>query len=268
MIRFIFQPQYYGAGIAEELKSDMTWCSKLSAVFSATEDEKTILKAKLPQLASIPQCLLGFDLHENRQSMKAYFGPLLRNILTGEDTDDLVFRTLLDMDEGFKTAIELLSTFRSSQPSIRKIDVVGVDCIPPADGARIKLYARLTPGVNNFKYVENNLTLGGRLANEAIRSQVDYLRGIWHILLHEPAGWTETGKDKPEIGPVDPHSGIMISWEIQPGKNEPVPKLYVPQWKFSTSNRAIANQYAEIFKQWEWGWKDGDQYKSVIKSAL
>lgn len=270
IVRFIFQPMDSIKGIPEDLGADMTWFRRFASEFCMTEEEKKTMEAKLPELAYIPQCLLGFDILPGSRSMKGYFSPLLKHMLSGGNTDELIFkvmRSLAPGPEGFGPALDLLEAFRSTE-NVQKIDVVGLDCIDPNAGARIKLYTRLHPHENNFSQIEHHLTLGGRLTDEQTLGEVELLRDIWHLLLDEPEGFTEKDESKKEIGPIDPHSGIMISWEVSPGKPNPSPKLYVPRWKFSSSNAGIGKNYEKIFDKWNWAWGADGQFKRAIEQAL
>ncbi|KAF1952763.1 aromatic prenyltransferase [Byssothecium circinans] len=237
IIRFIFQPLLIG-GIPKAIGADMTWYQ-----------EKKIL-----------DCLLGFDLHLDKRSMKAYFAPMYKHLLTGENTDQTIFallKGLQPLGEGFVPALKKLEEFRAAEPQ-RNIDVVGIDCIKPEDGARVKLYTRLFPNLNAFATVEHHLTLGGRVTDETTLKGVELLRGIWHLLLDEPEGFTQGTTHKQETDAGSPHSGIMISWELQPFKESPSPKLYVPLWKFSNSNKSIAERYEKIL----------DHFGAAIKQAF
>jgi len=248
----------------------MTWFHQLASVFCVNEEQKSVLMTKMPGLADVPQCLLGFDLHPDRWSMKAYFAPLYQHLLTGKNTDGVIFdllKRLKPLGQGFAPALSKLESFREAEPQ-RNIDVVGIDCIRPDAGARVKLYTRLTPSVNNFDHIRHQLTLGGRVTDQTTLEAVELLRGIWHLLLDEPEGFAESRDSKPENEPPTPHSGIMISWELQPGIDSPSPKVYVPLWKFSKGNGTIAEMYKQIFQKWGWSWGKDGRYGSAIEKAL
>lgn len=270
MIRFIFQPLSIGR-IPEAIGADMTWFHQFANVFCVADEDKAALKAKLPpQLARIPQCLLGFDLHPNKRSMKGYFAPMYRHLLTGQNTDKVIFdllKNLRPLGEDFIPSLSKLEEFRAEEPQ-RNIDVVGIDCIKPEDGARVKLYTRMAPNTNSFDRVEHHLTLGGRIKDELTLQAVELLREIWHLLLDEPEGFASSRQSKPEADPQSPHAGIMISWEVQPGKESPSPKLYVPLWMFAKSNKSILENYEQILKRWNWSWGEDGKYKSAIEQAL
>lgn len=249
----------------------MTWFQQFAEVLVASDEEKKVLKAKLPpQLARIPDCLLGFDLHPSSRSMKAYFAPMYRHILTGENTDETLFsllKGLKPLGEGFVPALEKLEQFRKAEPQ-RNIDVVGIDCIKPEDGARVKLYTRLFPNLNAWSTVEHHLTLGGRVTDETTLQGIEILKDIWHLLLDENEGFTGANTHKEETDAGSPHSGIMISWEVQPFKESPSPKLYVPLWKFSNNNKSIAQRYEKILERFGWSWGKSGKYSSAIEDAL
>lgn len=273
IVRFIFQPHNTG-DIPQAIGADMIWADQLAKVFCATEEEMPILRSKLPpSIGRIPQCLLGFDLHPERRGLKVYYSPLCKRLITGDQTDNLVFESLKNLKplgDGLVPALDKLKAFRDSVgEEVGTIDVIGVDAINPQQGARIKIYTRMPPGQNSFDKVEHHLTLGGRINSETVNKQIELLRGVWHLLLDEQQGFTERLESKPELGNRDAHSGIMVSWEVQPGKAEPSPKLYVPLWKFSNNNKAIAENYQEIFEKWSW--KTGNEphwHLSAIEGAL
>lgn len=272
IVRFIFQPKDSIKGIPEAIGADMQWFRQLASVFCVTEAEKSLLKAKLPpQLSYVPQCLLGFDLHpDGRRSMKGYFAPFYKDLLTGKSSDAAVFKLIMDLEsdgKDFGPVVDVLQEFRSTR-QVREIDVIGIDCVDPSSGPRIKLYTRLAPSKNEFSFVVDHLTLGGRLTDESTLQQVEIIREIWPLLLVEPEGDGPSAQSKEELGPDDPHSGIMISWEIQAGKPIPSSKIYVPRWKFSTSNRAIAESYEKIFTKWGWNWGNEGRYKDAVQKAL
>lgn len=243
----------------------MTWYEQMAAVFSVKDEDKPTLMQRLPGVADIPQSLLGFDLVGAKQSMKGYFGPLYQHVLTGENTNPLLFRTLRNLKplgEGFDPALGKIEAFMATEPHMN-VNVVGIDCIEPALGARAKLYTRLRPNENAFELVRRNLTLGGRLTDRATLESIGILRGIWHHLLGIPEWQTESDESKLENETPDPHSGIMISWEIQPGKEIPSAKVYVPLWKFHSSNKSIAESYEKIMAKWGWSF----EYSPLIQGA-
>ena len=271
IIRFIFQPMDSIKSIPNSVNADMSWFEQFAAVFCVPEADLPALKAKLPpQIASIPNCLLGFDLDKASRSMKAYFSPLYKHLLTGENTDKVIFdlmKSLRPAGQGFEPALKLLEDFRSAE-QVRNIDVVGFDCIKPEAGARIKLYTRLAPGENTFAHVEHHLTLGGRLTDGLTLKEVELLRDIWHLLLDEPEGFAQRTSSKTETDLQSPHSGMMVSWEVQSGNPLPSPKLYVPRWTFTNSNKNIAEGYEKIFDKWGWGWGANGKYRRTIEEAL
>ena len=269
MLRFIFQPMGI-TGIPEAVGADMDWFHQTAAIFCLSEEEKATLKAKVPQLSTIPQYLIGFDLDPESRALKAYFAPMYKHILTGEDTDKLIYdlvKRLNPLGERLVPALRKVEEFRAEEPQ-RPVDCIGIDCIKPSDGARFKLYTRLPQSKNNFSFIKHQMTLGGRLSDATTLEGLEHLRGIWHLLFDEAdEAWTERDESKEEREHEGPHFGLLLSWELQPGNEAPIPKLYVPLWKFARSNRAIADNYTKIFQRWGWSWGEGDKYRGVIERA-
>lgn len=270
MLRFIFQPMGI-EGIPEAVGADMGWFHQTASVFCLSEDEKKTLKEKVPQLSSIPQYLIGFDLDPEERAFKAYFAPMYKHILYNADTDNLIYdlvKSLKPLGDGLKPALSKIEDFRAAEPQ-RPVDCIGIDCIKPELGARFKLYTRLPESKNNFSFVKHQMTLGGRIASdETLMEGIEVLRGIWHLLFDEPEGFAEEDRCKKEKQVEgSPHFGLLLSWEMQPGKESPIPKLYVPLWKFASGNKAIADNYHKIFQKWGWSWGEGDKYRNTIERA-
>lgn len=269
VIRFIFQPMGI-EGIPEAIGADMDWFHQTASVFCLSEEEQASLKAKVPQLSSIPQYLIGFDLEPESRALKAYFAPMYKHILHGVDTDKLIYdlvRRLNPLGDALVTALTKIEDFRAEEPQ-RPVDCIGIDCIKPSDGARFKLYTRLPQNKNNWSFLAHQMTLGGRLAgDETLQEGLALLKGIWHLLFDEAEGFAEEDRCKQENQQEGPHFGLLLSWELQPGKDAPIPKLYVPLWKFASSNKSIGENYVKIFQKWGWAWGEDGKYMKEIEKA-
>ena len=277
LLRFIFQPQGV-EGIPEAVGADMTWFHQTASVFCLSEQELADLKAKVPQLSSIPQYLIGFDLEPEERTLKAYFAPMYKHILHQADTDRLIYDLVRRLSPGatgagggtsLVPALEKIEAFRAAEAEPpRPVDCIGIDCIKPEAGARFKLYTRLPKNKNNFSFLRHQMTLGGRLAgDETLEEGLLLLRGIWHLLFDEPEGFADEDRSKEENQQEGPHFGLLLSWELQPGNESPIPKLYVPLWKFASSNKVIAENWEKIFQKWGWAWGQNNRYKAAIERA-
>lgn len=268
LLRFIFQPQGI-EGIPEAVGADMDWFHQTASVFCLSEEEMHTLLSKSEKLSAIPQFLIGFDLEPEDRTLKAYFAPMYKHFLHGADTDQLIYDLIPKLTGGqnLVPALEKIKSFRTEEPQ-RGVDCIGIDCIKPELGARFKLYTRLPQNKNNWSFVRHHMTLGGRLTpDETLEEGIELLKGVWHLLFNEPEGYADEDRSKVENKPEEPHFGLLLSWELQPGNDKPIPKLYVPLWKFSNSNREIAENWKKIFQKWGWAWGEGDHYKSVIEQA-
>lgn len=268
VIRFIFQPMGI-KGIPEATNADVGWFHQTSTTFCLTEPEMALIKEKVPSLSSIPQFLIGFDLDKEDRTLKAYYCPLYKSIIDGSDTDQMIYDLVRRLTRGEKLvpALEKLEKFRRDEPQ-RAVDCIGIDCIRPEDGARFKLYTRLPESQNSFGFIKHQMTLGGALTDATLHEGLEHLRGIWHLLFDEPEDWTAKDEHKKEVMlEGSPHFGLLLSWELVPGNDAPIPKLYVPLWKFSRSNKDITANYEKIFQKWGWAWGDNGTYSKAIEDA-
>lgn len=268
LIRFIFQPMGI-EGIPEATNADMGWFHQTARTFCLSDAEKATLKEKVPELSAIPQYLVGFDLEpDERRTFKAYFAPMYKHILHQADTDQLIYDLVRSLHKGetLIPALEKIEAFRKEEPQ-RPVDCIGIDCIKPEEGARFKLYTRLPKDTNNWSFMKHQMTLNGRLTDETVLEGLEILKAIWHLLFDEPEGLAEEDRSKVEMHTDGPHFGLLLSWELQPGKADPIPKLYVPLWKFAKSNKAIGENWTKVFQKWNWSWGNDGKYMQDIEKA-
>ncbi|KAI1258549.1 aromatic prenyltransferase [Xylariaceae sp. FL1019] len=275
-VRFTFEPpgpQDYGtlespyqpvSAIAEAIEADMEWFNKIAAVFFLDNSECEAVRPMLPpSVARIPQYLLAFDFNGSKRKMKAYFCPALKQMSTGLDPDTATLDLVRSLGPDLADSLKAIGEWKSRCAEPLAIQMIGLDCLAPENGARIKLYTRTES--NAFHNIRDHVTLGGQKTDETTLAGLKVLAEIWHLLLDEPSGIADPSVSKPVNDETNIwHKAIIYSWELAPGKKLPEVKVYVPLWQYSRSNRAIVNNLEEVFKRLDWSWGTEGTYKKTI----
>lgn len=269
-VRFSYEPRGSPDHISKPLGAYMHWFDQLKAEFAPSEEEKKVLTAALPHLPQIPDQLLAVDFKAHgKRAMKAYIGPGLKQVTAGIDPNRASIDAIKRLEPGgkdFATALDLFEEYRATCEKPATITMLGVDCIELAASPRIKVYTRTESSA--FESIRDQVTLGGRRNDETTIEGLRILGEIWGLLLNEPEGNIDDSFAKPERNPSSMHSGLMISWELQVGKEAPDPKVYVPLWQFSDSNRQISTNLENVFKKWGWSWGTENKYSAAVDNAL
>lgn len=268
-VRFSYEPRGSSEHLSEPLGAYMGWFEQLRAEFGPSSEEKKMLSAALPHFPQVPDQLLAVDFKTGgKRAMKAYIGPGIKEMTTGIEPNRAsidAIKNLKPDGERFAPALDVFEEYRASRPTPAKITMLGIDCIEPQAGARIKMYTRTES--NAFESIRDQVTLGGRRGDDTTTEGLQILSQIWHLLLNEKEAVAEDFS-KPERNPPTMHSGLMISWEFQLDKDLPEPKVYVPLWQFSGSNREISANIENVFKKWGWSWGTEGKYSAAINDAL
>ncbi|KFH41346.1 7-dimethylallyltryptophan synthase-like protein [Hapsidospora chrysogenum ATCC 11550] len=270
-VRFSYEPKGSADHVSKPLGAYMGWSEQLRAEFGPSAEDRRILATALPHLPQIPEQLLAVDFKtDGRRAMKSYIGPGIKQMTTGIDPNRASIDAIKRLEpggEGFGPALDLFEEYRATCANPPTITMLGVDCIEPLAGARIKIYTRTESSASDS--IRDQVTLGGRRSDETTTHGVRILRDIWSLLLNEKDdGNMDDSWAKPERNSPSMHSGLMISWELQLGKQVPEPKVYVPLWQFCDSNRQITANLEEVFKKWGWSWGTDHKYSAAVQDAL
>ncbi|KAK7754512.1 hypothetical protein SLS62_003532 [Diatrype stigma] len=255
--------------VAGAIQADMGWFNELaSELFILNEQDIATVNAMMPpSLARVPQYYIALDLNGGQRQMKVYFCPLIKQMVTGLDSDEASFRVLNRLDPGFAAPLQAISDFRAACEEPLAIQMIGIDCVAPEAGARVKLYTRTES--NTMDNVRNHVTLGGRRNDETTLKGLEVLSEVWHLLLDEPQGLADPSVSKPVNDPTNIwHTSIIYSWEVQPRKALPDVKVYVPLWQYSRSNRAIAQNLEKVFEKQGWSWGIDGTYRRLLVDAF
>ncbi|RYP64706.1 hypothetical protein DL771_008663 [Monosporascus sp. 5C6A] len=255
--------------IADAVRADLRWFDELAAeFFLSSEQEVAAVKAMMPpNLARVPQYYIALDLNGGQRQMKVYFCPLIKQMTTGINSDEATFNVLNRLNPGFAAPLKVIGDFRATCPEPLAIQMIGIDCVAPEAGARVKLYTRTES--NAWDNIRHHVTLGGRRNDETTLNGLEILGEIWNLLLDESEDTADSSVSKPVNDPTNVwHTSIIYSWEVQPGKDLPDVKVYVPLWQYSRSNRAIAGNLEEVFRKQGWSWGTDGTYRKSVVDAL
>jgi DMATS type aromatic prenyltransferase len=275
-VRFNFDPQLPAwdspgasaspvSSIAEAVQADMHWFSQFRSEFCLSGEESEAIKSKMPpETAHIPQCFLAFDLDGSARSMKAYFSPIMKHMVTSNDSDAACIEMLRRLDPGLVPAMQFIAGYKEMVQEPPLVQVIGVDCMSPRDGARVKIYTTLPE--NSFAAVREHVTFGGSKTDSLTLQGLSILREIWGFLINEE-GDVSDGFEKDLRIPADVggHPGLTCSWECKPGEGVPDVKVYVPLWQYCSSDSKIIENLEKVFEMrgWEWG-----GYRGLFEEAL
>ncbi|EMR67034.1 putative aromatic prenyltransferase protein [Eutypa lata UCREL1] len=278
-LRFIFEPLMPGRGtlsespiprIAEAVGADTRWLEQFAPEYFLANEEVEGVKDKFASnTARIPRCYLAFDLIGDKRSMKAYFSPVLKNMASGRNTDEITLNLIKRLDPSFGPALDFIQEFKAisqgDEPPL--ILVAAIDCVAPDAGARVKLYTA-TPS-NSFNTVREYVTFGGRLTDKTTFEGLKVLREIWHLLLNEQdESRVDDSFSKPVADPNSGHKGLCFSWEIRPGQDVPETKVYVPLFQYSTSTHVITRNLEQVFKKHGWSLGFDGKFEKLVEEAL
>lgn len=235
---------------------DMEWFQKFEDELFIAPGDAGIILAQLPPGEHMTQSFIAFDCEGGNATAKAYFFPILKSILTGRSSADVIYDAIgkLHTDSlSLLPSLAVLQDFIASFPPDNRprVEMAAIDCVEPSK-SRIKIYVRIPHTAMNK--VCDAYTLGGRLTSPSVQTGVKVLKELWPLLLHVPEGLS----DDDEL-PSNSHrtAGTIFNFEIRPGGKFPEPKIYVPVKHYAKSDMAIAKGLSKFFALK--GWNDAAQ---------
>ncbi|KAK1573791.1 aromatic prenyltransferase [Colletotrichum navitas] len=242
--------------------ADTRWFEQLMSALFLTESETRAALARLPEGTRAPTSFLAFDLDGDKTVFRAYFSPILKHVATGDSTESLTFNAIRSLSPGgpdlAPSANATEEYFKNASFPI-PVEMIALDCIDPAAGARAKLYARTRS--NAFSVVRDVVTLGGQISDETTLEGLRGLRSIWHLLHNEPEPYRDDFDKQPKMENTI-HKGVCYGFELKPGAEWPEVTVYVPLWQYADSDAVIASNLADVFRLR--GWPVAEKYEETI----
>ncbi|KAF5667258.1 tryptophan dimethylallyltransferase 2 [Fusarium heterosporum] len=279
-VRFCYEPVFPGSDgvtenpipkIAEKVGADLHWFNQFADEFFPSEEDAAILAEQMPKdTIRIPKVFLAFDLKEDKRTMKAYFYPAIKYMTSKKNSDragfDLI-RRLHPLGPSFGPALNVIEAYQKKLYQDPPLTVViGIDCISPEEGARIKIY--IEPQSNRWEAVQEHITLGGKLKDETTLQGLGILRDMWNILINEPEGKEIANDFSKEILHKKPGtSGACFSWELKPRQDIPEVKIYVPLNQYFGNDKDVTGAMERIFRRRGWAWGVEGRYNQIISDA-
>ncbi|KAH6697432.1 aromatic prenyltransferase [Plectosphaerella plurivora] len=244
---------------------DLSWFEHFQKTLFLTKSEEAAALAHLPPGVRAPTSFLAFDLDGSRAVFKAYFFPILKHVATGASCEDVAFSSIRSLPQAapLLPAAARLEAYLAKGASVPvPLEMIAIDCIDPAAGARVKVYGRTES--NAFDVVREVATLAGGVVDAVTLEGLDILQGVWG-LLHNRPGVASSENTPPKIWDTR-HKGICYGFELKPGCEWPETKVYVPVWQYADSDAIIAKNLAAVFRGR--GWAVAEKYEDAVPECF
>ncbi|KAF9871509.1 tryptophan dimethylallyltransferase [Colletotrichum karsti] len=252
--------QMFGHGV------DTRWFEQFASALFLDEFETKVALEKLGPDHRAPTAFLAFDLDGAKAVFKTYFFPVLKHIATGASTESITFNAIRSLSPGgdrLAPAVNATEEYFKNAPFPIPVEMIALDCIDPAAGARAKVYARTQS--NAFDVVRQVVTLGGQVKDETTLEGLEAMRSIWHLLHNEAEPYADDFNKQPKVMETL-HKGICYGFELKPGSQWPEVKSYVPLWQYADNDAVIAANLAKAFKSR--GWPVAERYETDLPKCF
>lgn len=178
----------------------------------------------------------AFDLTEKAITNKAYFFPgavaYSRNRSKLAVIEDAITSAPGYSSESL-TSFNVFTDYVGQQLDVKlEVDMLALDLVP-VDKSRLKIYFR--DRRTDFRSVQENMSLGGRIKDPDFEVGMQRLRRLWDALL--------STRDTPENVPL-PHrdhrtAGILYNVEFRMHTKVPLVKVYIPVRHYAKNDKQI-----------------------------
>lgn len=239
---------------------DMRWFDHFSETLLSYKDVP--MKSEEGPGGNSSRLLLAFDLLEDQVTPKAYFFPGFKAAETGRERIDLISDAIESLPDHHPSAFPGFSTYHEFiKKSQLEVEMLAIDCVVPAD-ARLKLYVRNRSTCwNSVRYM---VILGDSANEPGIRNGLEELEMLWTILFGLGG---ELAPDQEMDHKNHRTAGILYNFELRPGKNRLVPKVYIPVRHYMQSDSRIMQRLTTYLKSQHWGAMT-EKYTSAMERLL
>ncbi|KAJ7191734.1 aromatic prenyltransferase [Mycena pura] len=146
-------------------------------------------QAPQPKGHPVSETFLGFDCSHYSATIKVYFMPRIRALVTKETPDEMMARltSRLGLEKPWAKVTHFLSHFLlEDRPGI---EIVAVDCVQAAQN-RLKIYFRTD--ILSYSHMEYFLTLGDALPATEVAASLQNARRLWATLTEHPPNHRDT----------------------------------------------------------------------------
>ncbi|KAH7629766.1 tryptophan dimethylallyltransferase-domain-containing protein [Sordaria sp. MPI-SDFR-AT-0083] len=268
-----------------ETKADLTWYNEVKEHMYLLNQERAVLKERLvPGQLPPEHAAIAIACSREKRVLKPYFFAGPTSLVTGFSPHQVLFsalRAIRTRREELKPAIKLVESYVSSRASTMTPSCFGIDAVSPfpssdqqggaAAAARVKLYT-LVPS-NAFSVMRDAMTMGGRLASPESLRGVALLKWIYHLLRGDRSRVSEATYhvSKPCRYETRKNSYWMgfTSYEMQPGREDPDVKVYLPLMQFFETEEAVVAALETVWRVLGWGEELGKGgYREAVREAF
>ncbi|KAK2616882.1 hypothetical protein QQS21_000260 [Conoideocrella luteorostrata] len=229
--------------------------------FFVRQDEHAGIRAKTQHGEHTTQSFLAFDLNANRITTKAYFFPILRGLISGQDTTKVISDSILRLARKSPvwgapaiSALSVVEAWIASCGGAAKAEMISVDCLSESD-SRIKIYVRVP--YTSLQKVKDAYCLGGRLTDQDTTDALKLLDELWRAVFDVVDEHAELPRNDNRT------AGTIFNFEIRPGKWLPEPKAYLPVRHYCQSDVQIACRLQAFFGRLGWHNMERDYQKHL-----
>ena len=138
-----------------------------------------------------------------------------------------------------------------------EVEILAVDCVLPTK-ARLKICVR-SPHTS-FRSVENIITLGDQNHRLQMAKSLEELHKLWDLVTRD--GRTRSASE--DLKCVwHRTAGILYNFEIQHGKRELVPKVYIPVRHYGKNDLAVMQGLQSWLQMRKSDWS-GENYANAL----
>lgn len=251
---------------AESSVIDLTWYRHFRRSLHVDVGQADNVIDKMADNEHMTTTTVAFDLDPSCETLipKAYCYPVTKSLQAHRPAGPIICDTILQIDNTqlqLTRQLDIVRAFISDCHDTGdpvKLECVSFDCVEPSK-SRIKLYVRTTS--TSLRTTTNFFTLGGRLSGPDTFVGVGRLRRLWILL---------TGlQDLDQQLPLSKHrtAGIIFNFELRPGGQLPVSKVYIPVRHYCQNDMHVAKALEAFFK--EEGWNHlAENYAHMVEEVL
>lgn len=195
--------------------------------------------------------------------LRACFWPAIRSLDTDKSSISLVHEAVINIENSqrqLERHFEVVNAFldRHKRVEAPRFEAMSVDCTDPLD-SKVTLYIRKTQ--SSLRSITNFFTLGNHLSGPHMRTAIEKLTRLWFLL---------TGLQALDhVAPSSNHrtAGIVFSYELRPGEQDPAPKVYIPVKHYCKSDMDIAMALEIFFGAQGWSYL-AENYFHLVQEIL
>ncbi|KAJ5351658.1 aromatic prenyltransferase [Penicillium brevicompactum] len=238
---------------------DPRWFEHFTNAFFIPDDEANVLNAEMLDrtfAAQALQCLLSYDFPYQKTQVKVDLCALWKGVQLNQPAHQLIFQSIRDLGaevDSYMKSLDVLTDFIDSGDA----NTVGTGAMFFAfdanlsdsyQSSRIKIYFATTHTA--FNRMVEIFTLRGRLSGPEMDRAIQALRLLWSSVINTPTDLS----DDDDISPPNPHccASVLFNFEIWPGADAPIPKIYLPAAYYGKPDLDIAEGMDIFFKSQGW----------------